>query len=140
MEMKPRKPGKKMYQQVLGHDEPNSVDYANVINFLGDNVWLFEVYGTAKADRIIEVFSYARKRYGIQLFIVDSLAKCGFGEDDYNNQKAFVDRLMEFAGKNNVHVVLVVHMRKREDEYKIPGKMDIKGTGAISDMVGDLAP
>jgi len=26
-------------------------------------------------------------------------------------------------------------MRKREDEYKIPGKMDIKGTGAISDMV-----
>jgi twinkle protein len=26
-------------------------------------------------------------------------------------------------------------MRKREDELKIPGKMDIKGTGAITDMV-----
>jgi len=69
------------------------------------------------------------------MFVVDSLAKCGYGEDDYNGQKAFVDRLMEFAGINNVHVLLVVHMRKREDENKIPGKMDIKGTGAISDMV-----
>jgi twinkle protein len=135
MEMKPRKLGKKMYQQVAGEERPNTETAKQIVEFLADNVWLFEVYGTAKADRIIEVFSYARKRYGIQIFVVDSLAKCGFGEDDYNGQKTFVDKLMEFAGKNNVHVLLVVHMRKREDELKIPGKMDIKGTGAITDMV-----
>ena len=135
MEMKPRKLGRKMYQQVCGHEKPDQKEAGQIVEFLGDNVWLFEAYGTAKADRVIEVFSYARKRYGVQMFVVDSLAKCGYGEDDYNGQKAFVDRLMEFAGINNVHVLLVVHMRKREDENKIPGKMDIKGTGAISDMV-----
>jgi len=138
MEMKPRKLGRKMYQQVLGSEKPDVFAGQHIMEFLSDKVWLFEVYGTAKAIRILEVFEYARKRYGISLFIIDSLAKCGYGEDDYNGQKGFVDRLAEFAGKNNVHVILVVHMRKKEDEVKVPGKMDIKGTGAISDMVDNV--
>jgi len=138
MEMKPRKLGRKMYQQICGHDNPTEEESQQILQFLGDHVWMFECYGTAKADKIVEIFDYARRRYGVTHFIVDSLAKCGFGEDDYNGQKGFVDVLMEFAGKYNVHVHLVVHMRKREDETKIPGKMDIKGTGAISDMVDNV--
>lgn len=138
MEMKPRKLGRKMYQQIIGRDKPNSQESESAKDFLGDRLWLFEAYGTAKADRIIEVFIYARKRYGITHFIVDSLAKCGFGEDDYNSQKDFVDRLMEFAGKYDVHVHLVVHIRKQKDEQQLPGKMDIKGSGAITDMVDNV--
>ena len=137
MEMKPRKLGRKMYQQIIGHEYPTAQEEKKITEFLEDHIWIFEAYGTAKASRIIEVFDYARRRYGVTQFIVDSLAKCGFGEDDYNGQKGFVDRLMEFAGKNNVHVHLVVHVRKREDESKVPGKMDIKGTGAITDMVSN---
>lgn len=138
MEMKPRKLGRKMYQQILGFDNPSDADGMKAVEFLTDHVWMFEAYGTTKAERVLEVFAYARKRYGVTHFIVDSLAKCGFGEDDYNGQKAFVDRLMEFAGEHDVHVHLVVHMRKRDDENKIPGKMDIKGTGAITDMVHNV--
>ena len=138
MEMKPRKLGRKMYQQITGCDNPSFEQAKGARAFLENRIWLFEVYGTAKASRIIEVFTYARKRYGVTHFIVDSLAKCGLNEDDYNGQKKFVDELMEFAGKHNVHVHLVVHTRKREDENKIPGKMDLKGTGAISDMVHNV--
>lgn len=138
MEMKPRKLGRKLYQQLLCVDQPTPNDGELAIKFLEDRIWLFEVYGTAKASRIIEVFNYARKRYGVTQFIVDSLAKCGYAEDDYNSQKKFVDRLMEFAGEFNVHVHLVVHIRKKEDENKVPGKMDIKGTGAITDMVDNV--
>ncbi len=138
MEMKPRKLGRKMYQQISGHAIPDQDDARKIVEFLGDRMWLFEAYGTTKASRIIEVFSYARKRYGVTHFIVDSLAKCGFGEDDYNGQKAFVDKLMEFAGEHDVHVHLVVHIRKQGDEKNIPNKMDIKGTGAITDMVDNV--
>lgn len=138
MEMKPRKLGRKMYQQIVGHDNPTVPECNEVLKFLGDNVWIFEAYGTTKASKVLEIFSYARRRYGVTHFIVDSLAKCGFGEDDYNGQKGFVDRLMEFAGEHGVHVHLVVHMRKGENEAKIPGKFDIKGTGAISDMVDNV--
>lgn len=138
MEMKPRKLGRKLYQQLVGHDKPNSKEADQAKDFLGGNMWLFEAYGTAKAERIIEVFTYARKRYGVAHFIVDSLAKCGLNEDDYNKQKFFVDRLMEFAGAHDVHVHLVVHMRKGENEDNIPGKFDIKGSGAITDMVDNV--
>jgi len=78
MEMKPRKLGRKMYQQIAGKETIDTVSAQNIVEFLGDSVWLFEVYGTAKAGRIVEVFDYARKRYGVSLFIVDSLAKCGY--------------------------------------------------------------
>ena len=138
MEMKPRKLGRKMYQQVIGNDSPDGQEADCAKLFLGERMWLFEAYGTAKAERIIEVFTYARKRYGVTHFIVDSLAKCGFAEDDYNGQKSFVDRLMEFAGAHDVHVHLVVHMRKRDTEDNIPGKLDIKGSGAITDMVDNV--
>jgi twinkle protein len=96
------------------------------------------VVGTAKADRINEVFSYARRRYGIGLFVVDNLAKCGFHEDDYNGQKAFVDQLTDFAKAHDCHVLLVAHMRKREDERKVSGKLDIKGSGALTDMADSV--
>lgn len=138
MEMKPRKLGRKLYQQVIGHNAPSSQEAGCAKEFLGARLWLFEAYGTAKATRIIEVFTYARKRYGITHFIIDSLAKCGFAEDDYNGQKTFVDKLMEFAGQHEAHVHLVVHMRKRDSEDSIPGKLDIKGSGAITDMVDNV--
>jgi twinkle protein len=138
MEMKPRKLGRKMYQQICGHDNPTEAESQMILQFLGDHVWLFEAYGTTKAAKILEIFDYARRRYGVTQFIVDSLAKCGFGEDDYNGQKGFVDTLMEFAGQYNVHVHLVVHMRKGQDENKMLGKFDVKGTGAISDMVDNV--
>jgi twinkle protein len=138
MEMKPGKLGRKMYQQISGADMPDRKTANEILKFIDGRIWIFEAYGTTKAERVLEVFRYARRRYGVTHFIVDSLAKCGFGEDDYNGQKDFVDRLMEFAGEFNVHVHLVVHIRKLADESKIPGKMDVKGTGAITDMVDNV--
>jgi len=138
MEMKPRKLGKQMYRQISGVAQPGGQYLPSLKKYLQDSIWIFEAYGTTKGDRILEVFEYARKRYGVTQFVVDSLAKCGFAEDDYNKQKQFVDRLMEFSREHNVHVHVVVHMRKRDDENKIPNKMDIKGTGALTDMVDNV--
>ncbi len=105
--------------------------------FVEDGVWIFNSYGTAKASRILDVFRYAKKRYGICHFVIDSLAKCGFAEDDYNGQKGFVDSLVDFALEEKIHVHIVVHIRKGKDEDAMPGKFDIKGTGAITDMVSN---
>ena len=84
------------------------------------------------------MFEYAYRRYGVRHFLIDSLAKCGFGEDAYNEQKAFVDRLSDFARNNDIQVHLVCHSRKRNDESDLPDKFDIKGTGAITDMVDNV--
>jgi twinkle protein len=56
-------------------------------------------------------------------------------EDDYNGQKAFVNQLCVLARDTGLHIHLVHHSRKGQDESKAPGKMDAKGSGAISDLV-----
>ena len=139
MEFKPVTLLSRLYRQASAVSQPDpDLCRGPLRNFFDGNLFLFDVQGTAKGDRILEVFDYAFRRYGCTSFLVDSLAKCGFGEDDYNGQKAFVDRLMEFAQRNNVHVHLVCHARKGKSEDDAPEKMDVKGTGALTDMVDNV--
>ncbi len=138
MEFKPYKFLARMARQACATNQPSLQDHIVLGSFWTDRLWVFDVQGTAKADRILEVFEYAYRRYGVRNFLIDSLAKCGFGEDAYNEQKDFVDKLSDFARNNEVQVHLVCHSRKRNDESDIPDKFDIKGTGAITDMVDNV--
>lgn len=138
MEMPPYDFGSKLYRQAGWYKGMSDADASNLALFTREKVWIFNSFGTAKASKILEVFEYAFRRYGVKNFVIDSLAKCGFGEDDYNGQKGFVDTIVEFALQNKVHVHLVCHMRKQGSEEEIPNKFSIKGTGAISDMVDNV--
>ena len=105
---------------------------------LNDSLWIFDLVGTGKVDRMMDVFRYAYRRYGITQFVVDSLSKLGMAEDDYAGQKEVVERFGDFVRVNNAHIHLVAHARKGKDEFTPPRKMDIKGTGAITDMVDNV--
>jgi len=135
MEFKPRRWLMRLTRQASAFAEPSIPFIQAIHDWYQDKLWVFDAVGHAKSDRVLEVFSYARRRYGICLFVIDNLAKCGFAEDDYNGQKAFVDQLTDFAKEHDSHVILVAHMRKGQDEKRPAGKMDVKGTGAITDMV-----
>lgn len=87
---------------------------------------------------MLEAFRYAAKRYRVTHFVVDSLLKCGIAEDDYKAQKAFLDRLCDFKNEFNAHVHLVAHARKGESEDKAPGKLDVRGAGAITDLADNV--
>src|SRR5690606_6433008 len=87
-----------------------------------------------KTDKLLEVMDYCFKRYGVRLFVIDSLLKCGIDEDDYTAQKRFVEQLCDFKNSTNSTVLLVCHARKQADENRPVGKMDIRGAGAISDL------
>jgi hypothetical protein len=67
----------------------------SIVRALKGQLWAFDVAGSAKAQRILEVFSYARRRYGIELFVIDNLTKCGFDDDDYKPEE--LDKLQRFA-------------------------------------------
>lgn len=139
MEFKPYRLLARLCRQAAGTNQPKAMsDGPRIEKLLADRLWIFDVQGTAKATRVLEVFGYALKRYGVKNFVVDSLAKCGFGEDAYNEQKDFVDKLGDFARNNDVHVHLVCHARKGKDESEVPDKFDVKGTGALTDMVDNI--
>lgn len=137
-EMHPSKTLSRMVRQMTSDPQPEPGFIADAVKWMDGKIWIFDLVGTAKVERVFEVFSYAAKRYGIRQFVIDSMAKCGISEDDYEKQKSLVDRLGDFAKRNDVHVHLVAHARKRGDELSPPGKMDIKGTGALTDMVDNV--
>lgn len=139
MEFPPKKLLSRLCRQITGDNKPDrKEDIVPLDNYMSGQLWVFNVQGTAKAERILEVFEYAYRRYGVSNFLIDSLAKCGFADDDYNGQKQFVDKLSDFARNNNIQVHLVCHSRKRNDESDIPDKFDVKGSGGITDMVDNV--
>ncbi|WP_440867422.1 bifunctional DNA primase/helicase [Symbiopectobacterium purcellii] len=132
MELRPAILLKRMIRQAVSTGDTSPEDVDRMMDLLDARMWLFNVTGKAKGERILSVFKYAHKRYGVKLFVVDSLMMCGLNEDDYNGQKAFMEALCEFKLTYPVHVLLVTHPRKGENEEKPVGKMDVKGSGAIA--------
>lgn len=116
-----------------------SPEYIKAIHdWYRDRLWIYECTGSAKTKRLLETFAYARRRYGVRVFVIDSLMKCGIGEDDYNAQKEFVEALCDFKHEHDCHIFLVTHSRKGESEEKPTGKFDVKGTGSITDLADNV--
>lgn len=124
----------RMQRQIGAVEQPTEQYSRAITRALSRTLWTFNVAGKSKAERILEVFEYARRRYEIELFVIDNLTKCGFADDDYAGQKGFVEALADFARISRCHVALVAHMRKGDDESKPCGKMGVKGSGGITDM------
>ena len=133
LELKPGKMLARLTRQTICTSSPKREEIIMTNEWFSDRLWVFKLTGTAKADRLLEIFAYARRRYGIDLFVIDNLAKCGLDEEDYGGQKEFIDTLCDFKNEHNCHVLLVTHARKT-NEAAPTGKMDVKGTGALTDM------
>ncbi len=139
MELRPEILLKRLVRQAGAIKEQPTREYIQAIqNWYADNLLIYECTGTAKQDNLLSTFAYARKRYGVDLFVIDSLMKCGIAEDAYSEQKLFVERLCDFKNEHNCHVILVTHSRKKESELTPISKMDIKGSGGIADLADTI--
>lgn len=118
-----------------GHPPKERRDrYDAAVEWLREKVWIVNKVGVMHWQKVIPLLEYAAKRYGCTRFVVDSLVRLGIGEDDYDMQKEAVGAFVEFAGKFG-HVHLVCHPRKMESEKNAPGKLDVRGSGTISDLI-----
>ena len=134
LELKPKRLLMRLTRQASALAEPTE-EYIRAIHaWYEDKLWLFDLVGTAKSKRLLEVFLYARQRYNIDVFVIDSFMKLDIAEDDYKAQKALMEQLCDFKNQHGCHIHIVVHPRKGADESHPPGKLDNKGTGAISDL------
>lgn len=98
--------------------------------------------GVGRADwrTLVDCFVYARQRFGCEQFVVDSMMMCvGRSEEDYKQVELFVNALSAFAKRHQVHVHLVAHSRKKEDEAKPPGKQDVAGPKETADIAHNCA-
>lgn len=133
-ETKPAMLLKRLALQACANANPSQGFARAALEWMDGALWIFDKTGNAEQSALFEAFRYAAKRYRVTHFVVDSLLKCGIAEDDYTGQKNFVERLCDFKNEFNVHVHLVAHARKAQDESRAPGKMDIRGGGALTDL------
>jgi len=104
------------------------------INWLEEGMLFLDCVGTVNVDRLMQAMEYARKRHGVDVFVIDSLFKCGLSGEDYAGARAFVDRLTTFCNNTGAHVILVAHSRKTANgnELSPPSKSDVAGSSDIT--------
>ncbi len=105
---------------------------------LDGRLWIYDQLDSVQSDRILGLIHYAASELQVDHIVIDSLTKCGLSRDDYAVQARFVDRIQWAAKRHNVHVHLVCHMRKGNDESSRPGKFDIRGAAEISDLADNV--
>jgi len=135
-EMQPEYLLERTVKQATGLDRPTREYIRASLNWLNDKFWIFNQSGSATIKRLLEVFAYANRRYGIRHMVIDSLMMTDVPEDGpgaFTAQKEAIQKLCNFAKKNGCHVHLVAHPRKGKDESTGPGKMDIAGSSKITD-------
>lgn len=125
---------KRLHKQASGQDRPTREYIRAIGDWFRERLWLFDLVGVAKLDRLLEVFAYAARRYGVRHFVIDSLMMIDVPQDGpgaITKQNEAVQKLVSFKKTHNVHIHLVAHPRKLRDETEAPGKMEVAGAGGI---------
>ncbi|MBT2322543.1 toprim domain-containing protein [Variovorax paradoxus] len=133
-EIPPDKHLQRLHKQATGLHRPAREYIRAVGAWLREKCWLFDLLGMAKLDRLLEVFAYAARRYGVRHFVIDSLMMIDVPSDGVGaitKQNEAVQKIVSFKKAHGAHVHLVAHPRKQKDEDHAPGKMDVAGAGGI---------
>lgn len=137
-EMKPVNLLRRLVRQAAGCADFTESAVERWAAWARDWIYLYDQRGQTPPEMVYAVARYAAEELGARHFVVDSMMKVVASEKEMDPQKAFIDKLFTIAQDTGLHVHLVHHMRKGEDEYRAGGKFDLKGSGAISDMVDNV--
>lgn len=140
-EMPPPSTLARICRQAFGCVRPPQDEIRAFHEVVDQHIWLYDQRGMVKSETVLAVVRYAATVLNCDHIIIDSLMKCGLPEDGtmaFNAQKDFIDALCRAAQETGIHVHLVAHSRKGRDESAPPGKMDIKGSGSITDQVDNV--
>lgn len=130
-EMKCEQTLKRMVKQAGGVDRPTVQFLQSTIAYLDEGLLLYEKVGRSSVPTLLDVFDYARAKYGCDQFVIDSLMRLGIAQDDYTGQQDAVFAMVDWSGAHNVHLHLVAHSRKGERGHGAPEIEDVKGAMEI---------
>lgn len=129
-------------RQAAGTGQPSIPYMHHIGDWFATRFWVYKHVGAVDTDRLLHVFAYGAKRYGIKHFVVDSMMMLDDvpeeGKGALEAQRQLMLKLAAFAKKYAAHVNLVAHPRKGDDERKNPGKQDVSGSGKITSMADNV--
>lgn len=134
LEIKPAMTLYNMTRCALGKKHSSDEEIHGCVDWLNDSMFFLDCIGTVNVGRLMHAMEYARKRHGIDLFVIDSLFKCGLSGEDYAGARDFADKLTTFCNNSGAHVILVAHSRKMQNgnEFAVPSKSDVAGSSDLT--------
>jgi twinkle protein len=136
-EMMPKATLGRMTQQT-GEANPNYEYIKDFLSKLEHNLYLYDPEGETSTTKVLEVIYYCAEKLGVKIMVIDSLMKCGIGEDDLNGQKAFANKLAVACRDLNIHIFLVAHSKKTASDFEHARKFDVAGSANITNMVDNV--
>ena len=125
-----------MLSGIEAYEEKHQIE---TTNFFGQKLYLAEEYDQINSEELFDMMKYSYMKYGVKHFFIDNLIGIEF---DYEylleNEKTFTVKLRSFARLHQVHVHLVVHPRKGLKDTDKPDKVDVGGSGHITDVADNL--
>lgn len=141
-EMTPRKLLSRLTRQAAGTDKPTLSFVRTIGQWFADRLWVYRHVGAVDSHRLLDVFAYGARRYGIRHFVIDSLMMLDDvpeeGKGALEAQRKFMVRVAAFAKQYGAHVHLVAHPKKGDDERNGPGKQEVSGSAKITNMADNV--
>ena len=128
-----------MIIQHYGFPNPSKDGIKKAVTYLNEYVFFVNLIGEAIPEEILNCFEFAARKYGVKQFFVDSLMRISIDlRNELASQKEFCSHLLEFANEHKAHVHLVAHPRKGRTDEQMPDKVDIAGTGDITNLAHNV--
>lgn len=88
-------------------------------------------------DSIMNSAEECVRKYGVKLVVIDNMMMVNLGgghDEEYTNQTEFVKKLINFAAKFNIAVILVAHPKKTPDVNADITMYDVSGSSNIINL------
>jgi len=139
LEMPPHRYLRWMLMRIKQKASLNRQEVTEAIKRL-NNLYVLNITGEILPNDLIDVFDFAARKYGVKHFFIDSLMKISLNPtDELKEQKLFVNALIDKLSKTYAgHVHLVAHPRKGMKDSDKPDKVDISGSGDITNLADNV--
>ena len=140
-EMPPRKYLWWLLKQYNEADFINDEIVKKSLDELAAQLYVIDILGVIKRDKLLEIMEFAYRKYGVDVFVIDSLMKIDLSSNTnelLGEQKKFVSGLKDFASEYKSHVHLVAHPRKSNSDDDQVGKADVAGSGDITNLADNV--
>lgn len=86
-------------------------------------MYFMRFFGSTDVDEVLDAMEYAVYAYDVQHILLDNIqfmmAGQGRGFDKFERQDAALDKFRKFASQKNVHLTLVIHPRKEQEDVDL---------------------
>jgi twinkle protein len=139
LEMPPKRYLRWAMVQYTHNAFPSPERVHNAMRTIGHMIYVVDLQSDCEIGALLDKFKYAARRYGCRHFVIDSLMMIKTdSKRELEHQASICKSICAFAKEYNVHVHLVAHPRKGTDDDERPGKVDVMGTGHITNLADNV--